>query len=79
MTYSPELCNLIIQNMHVIESAPKIVDTIEKTIFIGINRCCEKFSGDMGWSGVFNLVEVKKKEKQPLRQIIGVRKRMENI
>ncbi len=58
MAYSTELCKLIIQNMKVIEAAPKIVTQIEKKIFKEIDQRCENyFKKNKGWLGTFDFID----------------------
>lgn len=58
MNYSPELCKLVIQNLNVLEVAPKIVDEIEDKIFEEIKKRCEdSFKKEKGWKVNFDFSE----------------------
>jgi len=56
MSFSKELSQLVIRNMEIIETAPTVVDAIEKRLFSAINeRIKDRVSG-LGWNGFYGLV-----------------------
>lgn len=56
MKYPPELRNLVIKNLTVIEAAPKIVHDVERDVFKKINKRCKDFAKKMSWDGSFDEV-----------------------
>ena len=55
MIYNEKLCKLVINNMSIVEAAPKIAEEIEIGVFNSINKRCKEFSKEQGWEGVFDI------------------------
>jgi len=55
MKYGKELSLLVIQNMKVIEIAPKVVKEIEDAIYKGINERCRKYFERQKYNNGFNM------------------------
>lgn len=65
MSYPKELCQLIVENMEIIEKAPNVIDEIEKNLFGAINQKVEERVNHVKgeWEGVYDLVtNIKYKE-----------------
>lgn len=66
MQFPDELGRLVIQNMEILETAPSVVDDVEKSLFSAINERIEK-SMPKGWDGVYDLVVDKDYEETAFR------------
>lgn len=57
MNYPDELCRLVIQNMEIVEEAPRVVEAVEKKLFRTINDTIRsRLSQQENWEGTFDLV-----------------------
>lgn len=57
MNYPNELCQLVIRNMEVIETAPEVIEATEKRLFAAMNARIEKaVKAQKGWKGCYDLV-----------------------
>ena len=56
MAFSNELCQLVIQNMEIVETAPSVVDEVETLLFAAINERIKERVPKKGWDGVYDLV-----------------------
>ena len=61
MSYSDELCQLVIRNMEIIEEAPSVVEQVEEKLFTAINeRIKERIGVSEGWVGTYEFYTGKK-------------------
>lgn len=57
MNYPDELCRLVIQNMEIVEEAPRVVKAVEKKLFRTINDTIRaQVSQQENWKGTYDLV-----------------------
>jgi hypothetical protein len=64
MNYPAELCQLVIRNMEVIETAPEVIEATEKRLFAAINARIEKtVKARENWKGCYDLVTDKDDEE----------------
>ncbi|MDL2216267.1 hypothetical protein LJB81_00870 [Desulfovibrio sp. OttesenSCG-928-M14] len=63
MNYPNELCQLVIRNMEIIETAPQVVEAVEKRLFAAMNdRVKTAVKAKKNWEGCFDLVTDKDDE-----------------
>ena len=55
MSYSDELCQLVIRHMEIIEEAPHVVEQIEGRLFAAANERVKKHAILKGWKGCYEL------------------------
>ena len=60
MTFSDDLCQLVIKNLQIVEDAPLVVSQIDQVLLSAINQRIEKrVNSDIGWpDGLFDLSPV---------------------
>jgi hypothetical protein len=60
MNYPNELCQLVIRNMEIIETAPNVIAEVEKRLFAAVNARIEKaVKAKRNWEGCYELVTEK--------------------
>lgn len=53
--YGEELSRLVINNMNVVQIAPKVVEEIEVKVLTGLNDICKVFAEQQGFHGQFDM------------------------